>query len=174
MRLTIRTNLATRILMYCAVNSGRTVRSIEVAAACNASGNHLSQVINQLQQAGFITTLRGRMGGLHLSRAATEICIGDLFRQFEATLSFTECFNLETNSCPLVDHCRLRGYLSRAIEAFYAELDRVTLDDLVQGNCGLAALLSAAPESVSGCQVSPPDQPPENASDPMQTARSPG
>lgn len=152
MRLTIRTNLASRVLMYCALNAGRTVRSTDIAEACNASGNHLSQVIHQLQQSGFVTTLRGRTGGLQLSRAPAEISIGRVFRVFEATTPFAECFDAASNTCPLVRECRLRGYIARALEAFYHELDLVTLDDLVRGNCGLAALLALQPEPAA-CQV---------------------
>ncbi|SEM83352.1 hypothetical protein SAMN05216227_100359 [Pseudorhodobacter antarcticus] len=36
MRLTLRTNLALRTLMFCAVNGGRTLRKREVAQACGA------------------------------------------------------------------------------------------------------------------------------------------
>jgi Rrf2 family nitric oxide-sensitive transcriptional repressor len=139
--------------MYCALNAGRTVRSTDIAEACNASSNHLSQVIHQLQQSGFVTTLRGRTGGLQLSRAPSEISIGSVFRMFEAATPFAECFDAATNTCPLVCECRLRGYIARALEAFYHELDLVTLDDLVRGNCGLAALLALQPESASACQV---------------------
>lgn len=153
MRLTIRTNLASRVLMFCAVNAGRTVRSNDIAAACNASGNHLSQVIHQLQLNGYVTTLRGRTGGLQLSRAPAEISIGSVFRLFEPAIPFTECFDPATNTCPLISDCRLRGYLARAVEAFYHELDLVTLDDLVRGNCGLSALLALHPEPVTNCRA---------------------
>ena len=153
MRLTIRTNLASRVLMYCATNAGQIVRSGDIAAACNASGNHLAQVIHQLQQHGLVTTLRGRSGGLQLSRAPSEISMGMVFRVFEATTPFAECFDAATNTCPLVRDCRLRGYIARAVEAFYHELDLVTLDDLVRGNCGLQALLGMRPDPVIGCRV---------------------
>ena len=147
MRLTTKTNLAARILMACAVNEGLTLRSAEIAQACNASLNHLLQVVNALQAHGFIETLRGRSGGLRLARPAAQISMGDVFRVFEAGTPFAECFDPETNTCPLSATCRLRGYVARAVEAFYHELDMVTLADLTQGNCGLTALL-AVPDSL--------------------------
>ena len=151
MRLTIRTNLAARVLMHCAVNDGRIVRSADIAMACNASGNHLAQVIHQLQQNGFVATQRGRMGGLHLARPATAISVGQVFRLFESGVPFAECFDPATNTCPLIDTCRLHGYIARAVEAFYQELDGVTLQDLVQGNCGLEALLTMHPAATAPC-----------------------
>lgn len=141
MRLTTRTNLALRTLMVCAVNTDRIVRKAEVAAAINASENHLAQVINQLGQSGFIKTLRGRHGGFTLARPAEEISVGNLFRTFEGDLPFIECFSPD-NSCPLKDHCRMSSHLARAIEAFYASLDPLTLGELVECNIGLDSLLS--------------------------------
>jgi Rrf2 family nitric oxide-sensitive transcriptional repressor len=49
----------------------------------------------------------------------------------------------------------LRGYVVRALEAFYHELDGVTLQALVQGNCGLAELLALRP-SFDGCGAGQP------------------
>ena len=147
MRLTTKTNLAARVLMSCAVNDGVTLRSAEIAQTCNASLNHLLQVVHALQTHGFIKTLRGRSGGLRLARPAAQISMGAVFRVFESGMPFAECFAPETNTCPLPEACRLRGYVSRAVEAFYHELDMVTLEDLTKGNCGLAALL-AVPDSL--------------------------
>ncbi|WP_435256868.1 Rrf2 family transcriptional regulator [Thioclava sp. FR2] len=151
MRLTTRTNLAVRVLMFCAVNQGRIVRTPEIAERCNASVNHLFQVVNLLQELGFIQTQRGRAGGVRLARAAEQISIGAVFREFEAGAPFAECFDEKTNTCPLHQTCRLRGYIHRALEAFYHELDLITLDDLVRGNCGLVGLLDLAPKVPETC-----------------------
>lgn len=151
MRLTTRTNLAIRVLMACAVNEGRTIRTPVIAERCNASVNHLLQVVNQLQEHGFIETIRGRSGGLRLARAGNQISVGEVFRLLESHTPFAECFDPQMNSCPLHLSCRLRRYIERALDAFYHELDQVTLDDLVRGNCGLIDLLDMAPRLGSGC-----------------------
>ena len=144
MRLTTRTNLAMRTLMFCAVNPDRIVRKHEVAEACAASENHLAQVIHLLAQKGFLRTIRGRSGGLMLGRPPENISVGDVFRDFEAVLPFTECFAGHENSCPLAGACRLKCVLGDALKAFYAELDRVTVADLVAGNEDLQAILRVA------------------------------
>jgi len=153
MRLTIRTNLASRVLMFCAVHEGEIVRSTDIARACNASGNHLGHVIHQLQHHGYVKTVRGRGGGLRLGLRPREISIGEVFRIFESSVPFAECFSGEDNTCPLTGNCRLRGFIGRAVEAFYHELDRVTLDDLVRGNCGLEAILQLAPQRPLPCST---------------------
>lgn len=144
MRLTTRTNLAMRTLMFCAVNAGRIVRKHEIALGCNASENHLAQVVNTLAQRGFIETQRGRAGGMRLARPMEEIRVGTVVRAFETGAPFAECFNPEANTCPLAECCLLRPAIAAALEAFYAALDRVTLAELVRGNRGLDQLLSVS------------------------------
>lgn len=154
MRLTTKTNLAARVLMACAFNPDKTLRTSEIAQVSNASLNHLFQVVNGLQSHGFIETLRGRHGGLRLARPPEQISMGSVFRVFEARHPFAECFDADTNTCPLSTDCRLRGYIARAVEAFYCELDTVTLKDLTQGNCGLEALLHVPDTFAAACPQS--------------------
>src|SRR5690554_2197417 len=104
MRLTIRTNLAMRVLMACAVNGDRILRTQDIAKACNASVNHLFQVVSILQEHGFIRTIRGRSGGLTLAESMERISVGQVFRLIEAPTPFTECFDPEVNTCPLTEH----------------------------------------------------------------------
>ncbi len=155
MRLTTRTNLAARLLMACAVNDGTTLRTAQIAERCNASTHHLLQVVNLLHANGFVIATRGRNGGLRLARPMEEISIGAVFRVLESGVPFTECFDEATNTCPLASACRLRGYIMRALEAFYQELDKVSLAELVQGNCGLDALLQMAPRVEHACTDRP-------------------
>ena len=143
MRITKRTNIALRVLMYCAVNEGRLVTKSQIATDCNSSENHLAQVINQLGELGYISTHRGRNGGIELGRAAHDIQIGDVFRAIESGVPLAECFADADNTCPLVEGCRLRGAIAAAAEAFYRHLDTVTLDSLVCGNTVLEHIFNA-------------------------------
>jgi Rrf2 family transcriptional regulator, nitric oxide-sensitive transcriptional repressor len=143
MRVTIRTSLALRALMYCAVNPGRIVRKHDIAEACKVSENHLAQVVHALGQQGFLATLRGRSGGLTLGRPMAEITVGQVFRALEAAVPLTEC-QAGIGDCPLRGCCRLRCVLAEALDAFYARLDQVTLADLVTDNASLEHLLRAA------------------------------
>ncbi|MBR9763124.1 MAG: Rrf2 family transcriptional regulator [Rhodobacteraceae bacterium] len=142
MRLTKRTTISMRVLMYCAVNRDRLVTKAEIAATCKISENHLAQVINKLGQLGFLTTQRGRNGGVTLARPATDIEVGEVFRAVEGSVPVAECFSDEGNTCPLVEACRLRGAIAEAVEAFYRTLDRIRLEDLVCRNGALAEIMS--------------------------------
>lgn len=116
------------------------MRKHEIADACNASENHLAQVINTLGQMGLIETQRGRAGGIRIARPLSELRVGAVFRAFEID-ALCRMFRPMANSCPLSACCRLREALAAAVEAFYASLDAITLEDLVRGNSGLDHLL---------------------------------
>lgn len=145
MRITKRTNIAIRLLMFCASNSDRLVTKAEIAGRCNISESHLAQIINRLSQLGFLQTQRGRSGGVRLGRPAAQITVGDVFRQLEMNTPVAECFADVDNTCPLVEACRLRVALVDAVEAFYAHLDEVTLDALVCDNEALFTIFSSSP-----------------------------
>ncbi|SDC48085.1 RrF2 family transcriptional regulator [Ruegeria marina] len=142
MRITKRTNIAVRLLMYCAAHQDRLVTKSEIAEVCNISENHLAQVINQLSQLGYLNTQRGRNGGMCLGMAPDAIRIGAVFRHVEGNLPMVECFADADNSCPLTDACRLRLALRDAAQAFYASLDEITLDALVCDNTDLLKILN--------------------------------
>ena len=146
MRITKRTNIAMRVLMFCGMHTSRLVTKSEIAEKCNTSESHLAQVINQLGQLGYLDTQRGRNGGIRLGRPMERIVAGEVFRVLEADAPLVECFADVDNTCPLIEACRLRAAVNDAAEAFYARLDDVTLDALVCDNAPLTALLSP-----SGC-----------------------
>lgn len=141
MRVTKKTNIAIRVMMFCAANENRQVTKSEIAEACNVSENHLARVVNSLAHEKFIKTQRGRHGGIRLARAPKEIVIGEIFRALEAPVPIAECFADGSDSCPLVSACRLRLALTDAAEAFFSHLDTVTLDALVCNNDLLMQLL---------------------------------
>ena len=141
MRITKRTNIAVRLLMYCASNPDRLVTKTEIADCCNISENHLAQVINQLSQQNFLKTQRGRNGGMNLARPADQIRIGDVFRHVEGDLPIAECFADTDNTCPLSDSCRLKLALADAAQAFYSALDDISLESLVCDNIDLMKIL---------------------------------
>ncbi|WP_197945324.1 RrF2 family transcriptional regulator [Oricola thermophila] len=130
-----------RVLMACAVNPGTNITKSDIAEKCNASKNHLGQVIRQLARLGYVRALRGRNGGLVLAMPASDIRVGAVFRLFEADLPFAECFDEKENNCPLIDTCWLKPALKKAVESFYETLDEISLADLVEGNRELEDML---------------------------------
>lgn len=142
MRLTLHTDYALRSLIYLAAagEAGGTASSI--AARYKISENHLRKVMQKLVALGFVKSARGRGGGLHLSRPAAEIIVGDVVRGMEETLDVVECWTPATNTCPIIRACGLKGVLGEALDAFFAVLDRQTLADISQQEARLRRLLA--------------------------------
>ncbi len=136
MRITKRTNIAVRLMLYCASQPDRRVTKSEVARKCNISENHLAHVVNALGQMGYIDTQRGRSGGLELARGPDEVSLGDIFRSLESGVPLAECFGCQSVTCESVSDCRLRQALVNAEAAFYETLDEVPLAELMGSNGG--------------------------------------
>lgn len=143
MRLTRHTDNALRCLTYLAIHTDRVVTSTEIARRMVMSEDHLAKVVGRLAALGYVDTQRGRSGGVRLARPAADIRIGDVVRETEDNLCLVECFNPETNQCPIAPACGLAGALDLALRAFMAVLDAVTLADLVREPRQLEALMPA-------------------------------
>jgi len=139
MQLTMHTDYALRMLLYLAVRSGAATVQ-EVAEAYGVSANHMAKVAQRLTQLGYVRSIRGRGGGLELRVKPESINIGQLVRQTENTLALVACFD-ERSGCPIEPECGLRRVLKNAQDAFFAELSRHNLADLVKRPQRLAALL---------------------------------
>ena len=79
---------------------------------------------------GLVESVRGRAGGLRLGREASAIRIGEVVRALEDERRLVECLGEGPTTCVLHGPCLLKRSLSRALDAFFAELDRITLADL--------------------------------------------
>lgn len=143
MQLTIHTDYAMRLLIYLVVHRDDHPATVQDAAAhYGISTNHLAKVAQTLVQLGYITSRRGRGGGLELAQKPDAIRLGDVVRQTE-NLQLVECFG-PNSSCPIQPACHLKSALGRAQQAFLAVLDEYTLADLSSNRQRLQALLNAA------------------------------
>jgi len=130
MRLSDYTDYTLRVLMHCAANTQRLVTIAEIAEQLQLSKNHLMKIVNDLARQGVLETTRGRGGGLRLLLAPSRIRVGDVVRNAETDFRLVECFDAATDTCTLTPSCRLKGLLGKALGAYFAELDAVTLADI--------------------------------------------
>ncbi|WP_417492707.1 Rrf2 family transcriptional regulator [Maricaulis sp.] len=146
MRLTHFTNYALRMLQYAALRDGEVSRVADIAQIHRASVHHMIKVANMLGRAGYLKTLRGRSGGIRLAKPAHEITVGEIVRITEAPLELAECFNAESNTCPLIGICNLSRTWHRALAAFLEVLDGVTVADLAANRGELMERLMLPPD----------------------------
>jgi Rrf2 family nitric oxide-sensitive transcriptional repressor len=141
MRLTTFSDYSLRVLMYLGVHAERLTTIAEIGRAYGISQNHLMKVVHHLAQCGYIETARGKAGGMRLARSPEKINVGEVVRGTEENLTLVECFDNATSDCRIDSACALKGILSRAVDAFFAVLERYTLADLLVTKPKLATIL---------------------------------
>jgi Rrf2 family nitric oxide-sensitive transcriptional repressor len=149
MQLNAFTDYALRVLVYAAARPDQRCLTADVATVFGISRHHVVKVVNGLQHLGYIETTRGRTGGFTLARAPEHIRVGDVVRRTESATVLVECFDRDTNSCPLAHACGLKGVLAEAFTAFLAVLDRYSIADMVANPRWASALMTLTPQPVA-------------------------
>jgi Rrf2 family protein len=111
------------------------VRVTELAKAEDLPVKFLEQVMQQLREAGFVESERGKHGGYRLAKPASQILIGQIVRLVDGPLAPIGCVSLsayEPCNCPDQEHCGLRMLMLDVRNAIAAILDRYTLADVVE------------------------------------------
>ncbi|MGK2941372.1 MAG: Rrf2 family transcriptional regulator [Immundisolibacter sp.] len=93
MQLTLFTDYCFRVLIYLAQQPQRRVTVTELSDYYGISRHHLVKVAHWLGRQGYVTTSRGRQGGLCPARPAPDIGIGQLARATEPGFDLVECFD---------------------------------------------------------------------------------
>lgn len=123
MRLNKSTNDAIRILCACAQADGALTKVADLADTLDLTHQNTFKIVHVLTNAGFLTSVRGRHGGVRLSGRPAEISIGDVVREIEAGLGGKA-------SAPKSNKHKFDALLDDAFAAFLQVLDRQTLADI--------------------------------------------
>ena len=126
------TDYSLRVLLYISARDDGLTSVKDVADAFDISRNHLVKVVHNLSKLGYLKTFRGRHGGIALAKSAEDVGIGELVRTTE-NLALVECFPQGRGKCCIAGVCELQLVFGKALQAFLAELDKVSLADLMNG-----------------------------------------
>ena len=141
------TDYSLRVLLYLAAKGEGLASVKEISDAYSISNNHLVKVVHNLSKLGLVDTFRGRSGGITLAKSPEELVVGDLVRKTE-NLAILECLPGGKGTCCIIGVCKLKTVLRQALDAFLAELDKVTVADLISNESDLRERLQI-PEPVS-------------------------
>lgn len=137
MKFTHFTDYSLRTLIYLGAQQSALATISDVSKSYGISQSHLTKVVHQLANRGYIQTTRGKGGGMRLARLPQLINIGDVVRDMEDNIDLVECFNAKNQSCPLLPACVLKSVLTEARKNFFDTLDRYTLADLLTNQSSL-------------------------------------
>jgi Rrf2 family nitric oxide-sensitive transcriptional repressor len=132
MKLTQFTDLGLRILMYLSYEEReQPVKIIEMSEQFNIPRNHLIKVVNKMAKLGWVSTERGRYGGVRLAIGPQQLSVGKIVRELEESLQLVAC---DSGPCSFVNNCGAQAMFARAMQQFMRELDSHSLADVVAGN----------------------------------------
>lgn len=130
MKLTQYSDYSLRVLIYLGLQGGNRATINDIADAYGISRHHIVKIVHKLGQLGYVDTVRGKNGGMHLAYPPEQIKVGQVVRHMEFNMGLAECF-VDQDACVLTPVCVLRGALGDALGAFLNVLDEYTLADLL-------------------------------------------
>jgi len=145
MHLTRFTDYSLRLVLYLAAHPDRLVPLSEASRAYGVSQHHMVKVVQKLVERQIVTAVRGRRGGLRLKLPPERINVGALVRATEPHFTLVECFDLETNTCPIERACGLKDALRQATRAFLDVLDHFTVADFLERAPALIRIWKRSP-----------------------------
>ncbi len=116
------------IAMY---GGSKPVTLSAIAERQHLSEGYLEQLMLPLKKAGLITSTRGAQGGYLLSRPASEITAGEVFRALEGPLAVVSCIG-ETGDedCERRDACGSAFIWNEVQQAISSVLEKYSVADL--------------------------------------------
>jgi Rrf2 family iron-sulfur cluster assembly transcriptional regulator len=94
---------------------------------------YLEQLFQQLRRAELVESARGRSGGYRLAKAAGEISIAEIMAAVEERTRMTRCLSPDGEPCLAGERCLTHGLWEALGDEIAAFLERVTLQDVVDG-----------------------------------------
>jgi len=125
------------VLIHLALHDDRLCSIGEMSRTYDVSHNHLMKVVNALAHDGFIKTVRGRAGGMHLARPPEQITVGEVVRRTEQGFELADC-----SGCSLSPACGLTGVLAKGMQAMLAVFDSFTVADLLTDKDAMRRLMN--------------------------------
>jgi len=132
MKLSTRARYGLRAMVDLAAQGEGVVRPMkDIAESQGLSLKYLEQLVAFLRAAKLVHPVRGRNGGLELTRPASEIRVGEIVRALEHPFSIADCLD-GLHGCPRADGCVTRDVWEAVEKAIDGVLDSISLQDLAE------------------------------------------
>jgi Rrf2 family protein len=164
MKITAQEEYGLRCLLKVAqAPEGNSLTLHEIAEGEGLSVPYAAKLLSVLRQAGFLDSVRGRLGGYRLSKAPNQIGLGSLLLALGEPL-FDEPSYCEkhagtasgVNSCVHTGGCSLRALWNTLEHWIRHSLDQITLADLMCQELSIADLLRTRLANAGPFVIAPP------------------
>jgi Rrf2 family transcriptional regulator, cysteine metabolism repressor len=132
MKITYKGDYALKAVLDLSLHYGPALVTIgEMSKRINAPVKFLEQILLELKRGGFIESKRGKVGGYTLSKAPSQISVGDIVRLIEGPTEPISCIRQGYADCDDVGKCVFRKIWQEVSEATSNIVDNVSFEDLV-------------------------------------------
>jgi len=132
MKISTKGRYALRLMLNLAIdNSKKHISLKSISEKEEISVKYLEQIVNILNHAGLVKSVRGSMGGYCLSKKPEQYTVGMILRVIEGSLAPVVCLETEINECSRKDKCVTLVVWKKLERAINEVVDNITLKDLV-------------------------------------------
>ena len=104
-----------------------------VSGRQGVSVKYMEAIVAILNRAGFVESQRGKDGGYRLRRRPADYTVGSILKLTEGSMAPVACLDCEQNGCDRADSCLTLPMWQRLDEIIDGYLEKVTLQDLLDG-----------------------------------------
>ena len=133
MKISTKGRYALKVMLDLALhNNGEYIAAKDISSRQGITPKYMEQIISALSKAGYLDSMRGSNGGHRLSKAPSDINVGDILRTTEGSLASVECTaDSEGLSCPLASECSTAIFWQGLDKVINEYIDSFTLKDLL-------------------------------------------
>lgn len=122
-------SLALHSMIILAQNRDKLISVKEISIKLDVSANHLSKVMQRLNKAGFINSIKGYNGGFELEKEPNDIAFLEIFELFDGKLNVTNCL-LSTRKC--TGECILGNLVASVNKQVKEKFEKTKLSDFIK------------------------------------------
>jgi len=134
MKLSTRGKYGLYAMYYLALHQGEGPQTLQSIATTGVPRQYLEQILGQLRRQGLVSTVRGAQGGYQMAGKPEEITLRDIIDAVEGPIELSECTSPEP-TCQRSGTCPVRWVWQRVTDSINAELERITLRDMLNPRC---------------------------------------
>ncbi|MGM0640013.1 MAG: RrF2 family transcriptional regulator [Thermotogota bacterium] len=146
MGLTVKSSYAMRALFELALLNKDGIKKVSISELSQRQQipkDFLEKIFSELRDAGFLKSIRGRYGGYVLLKDPKNIRLSEIVNVLDKPLQSYECVS---GDCNLEINCAVEFVWKRVYNIMMLELDKMTLQDIIDYGIKLSKLSNGGDE----------------------------
>ncbi|MCD4656949.1 MAG: Rrf2 family transcriptional regulator [Planctomycetes bacterium] len=132
-------SIAIHSVIVLAIEPDKVRSNKEIARTLNISVDHLSKVLQRLNKAGFVESVRGPKGGFRLGKPRDDINLYEIYEVIDGELPIHPC--LFSNQICRLPSCLFRDFFSKMRQQIKDYFTTTQLSTIIDSNSNLISEL---------------------------------